>query len=49
MNSKTRSLLNEIKKVKSPITGIFEFSSDDAVLDVAVKRLYETFKQQKLL
>jgi hypothetical protein len=50
MNSKTRSLLYEIKtKVKSPITGSSEFANDDAVLELAVKRLYESFKQQKLL
>ena len=50
MNSKTRSLLLEIKsKVKSPITGSSEFPNDDAVLDLAVRRLYESLKQQKLL
>jgi len=50
MNSKTRSLLLEVRnKVKSPITGSSEFPNDDAVLDLAVRRLYESFKQQKLL
>ena len=50
MNSKTRSLIQELKnKVKSPITGTKEFPNDDAVIDLAVKRLYETLKQQKVL
>jgi len=50
MNSKTRSLIQEIKrKVKSPITGINEFTNDDAVLDLAVLRLYEQLKQQRIL
>jgi len=49
MNSKTRSLIEEIKrKVKSPITGTYEFAKDDAVLDLAVLRLYEQLKQQKI-
>ena len=50
MNSKTRSLIQEIKrKVKSPITGSNEFANDDAVLDLAVQRLYEKLKQQRIL
>jgi hypothetical protein len=50
MNQKTRSLIQELKsKVKSPITGTYEFPNDDAVIDLAVKRLYETLKQQKIL
>ena len=50
MNQKTRSLIQELKsKVKSPITGTNEFPNDDAVIDLAVKRLYETLKQQKIL
>ena len=50
MNSKTRSLIQEIKrKVKSPITGTYEFSNDDAVVDLAVQRLYEQLKKARLL
>ena len=50
MNQKTRSLIQELKrKVKSPITVTYEFPNDDAVIDLAVKRLYETLKQQKVL
>ena len=47
---KTRSLIREIKtKLKSNITGIFEFSSEDAVIDHAVKILYEKLKKDKHL
>jgi len=50
MNHKTRSLIQDLKsKVKSPITGNNEFANDDAVIDLAVKRLYESLKQQKIL
>jgi len=50
MNSKTRSLIQEIKrKVKSPITGTYEFTNDDAVIDLAMQRLYEQLKQQRIL
>ena len=47
---KTRSLIREIKtKLKSKITGMFEFSTDDAVIDHAVKILYEKLKKDKFL
>lgn len=50
MNSKTRTLIQELKsKIKSPITGTSEFANDDAVIDLAVKRLYESLKQQRVL
>ena len=50
MNSKTRTLIQEIKrKIKSPITGTYEFANDDAVLDLAVQRLYEQLKRQRIL
>jgi len=50
MNHKTRTLIQDLKsKVKSPITGTNEFANDDAVIDLAVKRLYESLKQQKIL
>ena len=49
INSKTRSLIQEIKrKVKSPITGTNEFSNDDTIIDLAVQRLYEQLKQQRI-
>jgi len=50
MNSNTRSLIQEIKrKVKSPITGTYEFANDDAVIDLAVHRLYEQLNKARLL
>jgi len=50
MNTKTRNQIQEIKrKIKSPVTGTNEFASDDAVIDHAVQRLYESLKQQRLL
>ena len=50
IDPKTRSLIREIKtKLKSKITGIFEFSSDDAVIDHAIKILYEKLKKDKHL
>lgn len=50
IDSKTRSLIREIKiKLKSKITGMFEFSSDNAVIDYAVKSLYEKLKKDKFL
>jgi len=50
MNSKTRLLIEEIKrKVKSQITRNNEFANDDAVIDLAVQRLYEQLKQQRII
>ncbi len=50
MNSKTRSLIQEIKrKVKSPIRGTSEFASDDAVIDLAIQQFYDHLKQKKVL
>ena len=50
MNSKTRSLIQEIKrKVKSPITGTSLFPDDAAVIALAIQRFYEHLKQKKVL
>lgn len=50
MNSKTRMLIQEIKKkVKSPVTGANEFSSDDTVIEFAVQKFYELLKQKRIL
>ena len=50
MNSRTRTLANEIQaKVKTSITGTNEFANTDAVIDYAVKRLYDDLKRQKLI
>ncbi len=50
MNSKTRTLLREIQlKIKSPITGQKEFINENAVIDYAVKSVYDLMKQQKII
>jgi len=50
MNSKTRSLIQEIKRrVKSPITGTNAFANENAVLDLAVQRLYDQLKKERLI
>jgi hypothetical protein len=50
MNNQTRIFLREIQgKLKSPITGNKEFASESAVVDYAVKTLYETLKKHKQL
>ena len=42
MNSRTRLLMKEIQsKVKSSVTGRQEFANDDAVIDYAIKTLYD--------
>jgi len=51
MNSNTRTLLiREIQtKLKNPITRDREFSNDSAVIDYAVKTLYDILKKQRLI
>lgn len=50
MNSSTRTLIREIQtKLKSPITKEREFADASAVIDYAVKTLYELLKKQRLL
>ena len=50
MNSKTRIQLREIQsKLKSPITGQNEFGNENAVMEYAVKLLYEDLKKQRLV
>jgi hypothetical protein len=50
MTSKTRLLIREIQtKLKSPLTGQKEFSTDDAVIDYAVTLLHDSLKKQKFL
>ena len=50
MNSRTRTLMREIQsKIKSPITGQKEFANDDAVMDYAIKTIYDLMKQQRIL
>jgi hypothetical protein len=50
MNTRTRTLIREIQsKIKSPITGQKEFANDDAVMDYAIKTIYDLMKQQRIL
>ena len=50
MNSKTRTILREIQlKIKSPITVQKEFINENAVIDYAVKTIYDLMKQQKII
>ena len=50
MNSKTRSLIQEIKrKVKSPITGTSIFPDDAAVIAMAIQQFHDNLKQKKVL
>jgi hypothetical protein len=50
MNGQTRTQIQEIqRKLKSPITGQKEFINDNAVIEYAIKNLYETLKKQRLI
>lgn len=50
MNNSTRTYLREIQnKLRSSITGEKEFTDESAVIDYAVKALYDLFKKQRLL
>ena len=47
MNNSTRTYLREIQnKLRSSITGEKEFTNESAVIDYAVKALYDLFKKQ---
>ena len=50
MNSNTRTLIREIQnKLKSPITKEREFSNESAVIDYAIKTVYDLLKKQRLI
>lgn len=50
MNSNTRKLIKDIQtKIKSPVTGRNEFTNEDAVIDHAIKTIYDLMKKQRLL
>lgn len=50
MNNSTRILIREIQtKHKNPITKEREFASESAVIEYAVKTLYDLLKKQRLL
>lgn len=50
MNSKTRTLIRDIQnKIRNPITKEKEFPNEDAVIDYAIKTIYDLMKKQRLL
>ena len=50
MNSKTRTLIRDIQiKIRNPITKEKEFPNEDAVIDYAIKTIYDLFKKQRIL
>lgn len=50
MKTQTKQQINEIrKKLKSAVTGIPEFSTDDAVIEYAVQQLFNQLKKQRLV
>ena len=50
MNSKTRTLIRDIQgKIRNPITKVKEFPNEEAVIDYAIKTIYELMKKQRLL
>ena len=50
MNSKTRTLIRDIQnKIRNPITNEKEFPNEDAVIDYAIKTIYDLFKKQRIL
>ena len=50
MNSKTKTLIRDIQsKIKNPIIKEKEFPNEDAVIDYAVKTVYDLMKKQRLL
>jgi len=50
MNQITRTFIREIQtKRKNPITKEREFANESAVIDYAVKTLYDLLKMQRLI
>jgi carbamoylphosphate synthase large subunit len=50
MNNKTRTLIRDIQnKIRNPITKEKEFANEEAVIDYAVKTIYDLMKKQRLL
>jgi hypothetical protein len=50
MNNKTRTLIRDIQsKIRNPITKEKEFPNEDAVIDYAIKTIYDLMKKQRLL
>ena len=50
MKTQTKQQINDIrKKLKSSITGMPEFSNDDAVIEYAIQQLFNQLKKQRLV
>jgi hypothetical protein len=50
MNNKTRTLIRDIQsKIRNPITKEKEFPNEEAVIDYAVRTIYDLMKKQRLL
>ena len=50
MNNKTKTLIRDIQnKIRNPITKEKEFPNEDAVIDYAIKTIYDLMKKQRLL
>ena len=50
MNNKTKTLIRDIQnKIRNPITKEKEFANEEAVIDYAVKTIYDLMKKQRLL
>ncbi len=50
MNGTTKTLIREIQtKLKNPITKEREFSNESAVIDYAIRTVYDLLKKQRLI
>ena len=50
MNNKTKTLIRDIQsKIRNPITKEKEFANEEAVIDYAIKTIYDLMKKQRLL
>ena len=50
MNSKTKTLIRDIQnKIRNPITKEKEFPNEEAVIDYAIKTIYDLMKKQRIL
>ena len=50
MNNKTKTLIRDIQnKIRNPINKEKEFPNEEAVIDYAIKTIYDLMKKQRLL
>jgi hypothetical protein len=50
MKNTTRMLIRDIQtKIRNPITKGKEFATEEAVIDYAIKTIYDLMKKQRLL